>query len=153
MFVYCVHITSTSNFSWAVLALHVFVLVRHPGKVDAEQHFVGTRLDFPFSTCMNILILNYCLKYFDHFCLISLYTVQYMSLLPKNLQVTFFSPVQDCFPTTVRGKQGRRPGKSRQIWIQYLWEVANVLWNTLHPVVFSSPHWPGRKILETSWKT
>ena len=76
MFVYCVHITSTSNFSWAVLALHVFVLVRHPGKVDAEQHFVGTRLDFPVSTCMNILILNYCLKYFDNFCLISLYTVQ-----------------------------------------------------------------------------
>ena len=81
----CPHQMSfSSNFSWAVLALHVFVLVRHPGKVDAEQHFVGTRLDFPVSTCMNILILNYCLKYFDHFCLISLYTVQYTSLLPKN---------------------------------------------------------------------
>ena len=81
----CPHQMSfSSNFSWAVLALHVFVLVRHPGKVDAEQHFVGTRLDFPVSTCMNILILNYCLKYFDNFCLISLYTVQYTSLLPKN---------------------------------------------------------------------
>ena len=44
----CPHQMSfSSNFSWAVLALHVFVLVRHPGKVDAEQHLVGTstRLD------------------------------------------------------------------------------------------------------------
>ena len=67
-----------------------------------------------------MIISKLLFEVFDHFCLISLYTVQYISLLPKNLQVTFFSPVQDCFPTTVRGKQGRRPGKSRQIWIQYL---------------------------------
>ena len=101
----CPHQMSfSSNFSWAVLALHVFVLVRHPGKVDAEQHFVGTRLDFPFSTCMNILILNYCLKYFDHFCLISLYTVQYMSLLPKNLQVRFFFTCPRLFSDNCPGK-------------------------------------------------
>ena len=52
---------------------------------------------------MNILILNYCLKYFDHFCLISLYTVQYMSP-PEKLASHIFLTCPRLFSDNCPGK-------------------------------------------------